>query len=985
MIEGPGRAGGSSLLGKFFRLNLIVGLALAGLFYLTWAMARPAYASPLAGDSPPLPRDCTGLNPGDPVPACCMAGYVFYASPTLTEPLAVEDAIVTLTTQAGEIFSTTTSPGLYNEETAYFYFNLEAAGVYSGQSVTLTASYLDKRGTLVYHQLVSDGQQADIVLPETLEWTPVTVIVDNLDEASNPNMPGLYITGPVELLSEANCDPGAEFWADAIHYGASTAGGVGPPTIFATYRPSLPVSGTYELFAYAPHGCVSGWPRYDIHFPDGQVTTTLVEQKTAGESQGNWISLGWFYFPAGTGSYVTVNNLTYRLQAEAIGFDALKWELRTPFQSLATITVDDLDQATELDDEGFFRNLWGDWGEATTECDNSLIAGPIYWNGHTYWSDTEKSVDRAQWRPNLPADGIYDIYAFTTVCFANSRAVNYRIKVDDTKVGENTIDQAPQGGVWMYLGSYDLPAGTSSLVYLDDGTGEATRKLVAFDAVRWVLRPQFRPVATIHSIRPLGEAIRGQDVLTFRGSGVDTDEEGAEIVAYKWSSDLKSGEVLATSNVFTVAAADLQAGMHTISLRVQDNEGLWSRPVTTHVEIRQPDLAESWHFMLYLAGDNDLSLRLGSALNKLGALTLQGGVTVTVLFDRQGGGGVERHMFGHNGNEHWSLLEKNTGQPETLAEYILWAQANYPADHYYLAIADHGRGIQGLAWDDTSGADYLSLPELRLALEQGTQSGLLKIDVLHLDACLMGMAEVAYEVRFYARYLVASENLAWGVFAYDNYVGMLSSEMFPLDLAIDVAQIYHERVSDDPHTISVLDLEKMDALAEAVSDLADALIAALPEEKALLTQVLSQVQRLDSQDYEIIDQRDEFVDLIHLAELLMATTEDDQVRITAQYVAATTRLSQVYEQHLSGDHGSFWWNLDNANGLAIYFPPSVNSWDYDDYLSGTLQWGSNTQWDELLDDYLRSDVLPPPGGPDDPGLPPVLDWRVYLPLIIQNQ
>jgi hypothetical protein len=971
-----------------------MGLALTGVFLLWSFLTQVAHATSLENDLPPLPRECEGISPsGYPAPTCCMVGYVHYVSATLTEPLLAEGAVVTLTTQGGTVTSTRTAPGWLNTEgMAYFEFDLSKAGAQPGEVVTLTASYLEKQDQVIY-QVVTGGQQVDIVLPEARGFDPVTVVVDDQDEAPSPDAPGFYIAGPAEQILEATCGSGSEFWSGTTYSGTSTVGGLGPPTISATYRPTLPVSGTYELFAYGPHGCAGGFMHYAVHITGSQVVTTLVDQGTAGESQGRWISLGLFDLPAGTDSYVVVNNLTRQPSTTVIGFDALKWELRTPFPAIATVTVDDLDQADTSDEVGFYKNdvLWG---ERTTECgDGSLVSGPIYWSGHIYWTKSivvGPPVNWAQWRASLPTKGVYDIYAFVPVCYATARAARYRIYESGELVDEVTLDQAPQGGVWVYLGSYDLPGGNSNTVYLDDVTGE-DQKLLAFDAVRWVLRPRFRPVATIHSISP-ASAVQGQDVVTLRGGGSDTDGAGASIVAYEWRSNLDG--LLATSGTFTVAADVLSAGTHVLTFRAQDDEGLWSHPITTHLEIQPPGLEESWHFMLYFAGDNNLSPFLSEALNRLEEASIPEGVTVTVLFDRAGGGGVWRYEVQPDGNyttgiNRWYLGEKNTGVSETLADYILWAQETYPADYYYLAVSDHGRGIQGIAWDDDSDGDYLTLPELRIALQQGTDNGLLKVDVLHLDACLMAMLEVGYEIRPYADYLVASENLAWALFGYKQYMEALAPTTTPRDLAVRVADIYHDQIGVSPHTMSVLDLRQVSALAGEVDILAGALLNALPGERVTLTRVLSQVQRFDSRDYGRIDAQDEFVDLRHLVELLAVMSDDQAVRGAARRVLTATALSEagvvtttvVHEQHISGYHGA-WWDLDNANGVALYFPPSVLSWDYGDYVTTqTLQLGNDTRWDELLQAYLGLPLLPPP----EPAPPLPLELRrVYLPLILRN-
>jgi hypothetical protein len=390
--------------------------------------------------------------------------------------------------------------------------------------------------------------------------------------------------------------------------------------------------------------------------------------------------------------------------------------------------------------------------------------------------------------------------------------------------------------------------------------------------------------------------------------------------------------------------------------------------------------------MLYFAGDNSLSVRLDSAFDRLAAITPPEGITVTVLFDQPGGSGIRRYLL-HPTQQEWVLAEGNSGNPQTLASYVLWAQENYPADNYYLAVADHGRGIQGLSWDDTSSGDYLTLPELGTALQQGTGNGSLKLDVLHLDACLMDMLEVAYEVWPYADYLVASQNLAWALFGYDSYIQALMPETTPRTLAASVAEIYHDRVSESPHTIAALDLGEVGMLAGQADTLAESLLATWPAEQTALEAALSQVQRFDSRDYGRITGEDEFIDLRHLAELLLLTSDDSAVQAAAQGVISATALSQegvtktlIYEQHLSGNYG-IWWDLEDANGVAIYFPPAADSWDYGAYLSPALRFGSDTHWDELLYAYLGE----PQGGDEpEPPTPPEIR-RVYLPLILRNR
>ncbi len=48
------------------------------------------------------------------------------------------------------------------------------------------------------------------------------------------------------------------------------------------------------------------------------------------------------------------------------------------------------------------------------------------------------------------------------------------------------------------------------------------------------------------------------------------------------------------------------------------------------------------------------------------------------------------------------LDEANMGDPQTMVDFVRWGQQQAPADHYYLALADHANSLDGIAWDATS-------------------------------------------------------------------------------------------------------------------------------------------------------------------------------------------------------------------------------------------------------------------------------------------
>lgn len=393
-------------------------------------------------------------------------------------------------------------------------------------------------------------------------------------------------------------------------------------------------------------------------------------------------------------------------------------------------------------------------------------------------------------------------------------------------------------------------------------------------------------------------------------------------------------------------------------------------------------------------------------------------VNTLVLFDGDRNNDSWRFLVQPGGNytlgvNKWYMGELNMGNPDTLRDFIIWAREHFPAQHYYLAIANHGRGTSGVAWDDTNNRDNLTPAELRTALQQATNSGQWKIDVLHYDTCLMAMLENAYQVKEYADYLVASENLGWSVFAYETYARVqgaqaqaleapyefaavtskVTASTTPRQLAVDVADAYfnHSAIRSNPRTISALDLSRVGAVRQAVDNFATALRNNLNAVKTYVQNARSATQKFDSRDYYKITDDDEYLDLYHFAQRMKQYVSDSAVQAAAQGVMdALNSGFVVAEHHQSGMWGGeeeLYWDLDNARGVSIYFPPRSGSSDYSKYISHQLfRFTAEGGWDEFLADYFGVMGLPPEQ-PTEPGLPPMLapEFKVYLPVVIRNR
>jgi hypothetical protein len=131
----------------------------------------------------------------------------------------------------------------------------------------------------------------------------------------------------------------------------------------AEWRPTLPASGAYRVYAYVPY-CINGVPDssgvyYDVHHAAG-TTTVAVSQAAAA---GGWVDLGVYDFAAGTSGYVHLDDLSddpYR----TVWFDAIRWYREGP-GTILTLPPNNLHPAD---------NIWSDshavtfrWSESLTE------------------------------------------------------------------------------------------------------------------------------------------------------------------------------------------------------------------------------------------------------------------------------------------------------------------------------------------------------------------------------------------------------------------------------------------------------------------------------------------------------------------------------------------------------------------------------------------------------------------------------------------
>lgn len=346
---------------------------------------------------------------------------------------------------------------------------------------------------------------------------------------------------------------------------------------------------------------------------------------------------------------------------------------------------------------------------------------------------------------------------------------------------------------------------------------------------------------------------------------------------------------------------------------------------------------KQWTIMLYLDGD-DVDMQTDYLDTFEDIVNMKVGstndVNIVVQFDRcwhpdpRFGGWEIAHRFYltpgmapleenaiHDWGDGRGGREVDMSDPDTLSDFISWGARHYPAQHYALLAADHGFGWKGLIQDATSFNNHMTLREFKEAIDVAK----VRIDLLALNACLMQMAEVAYELHDSPIvFMVGSEmpGTAWPMAA------MLQDITDrPLMSAVEMGRMMCDLYVDTnaPHqqvTLSTMDLSCVNELAEKVNDLVQALLVSGKDES-------------------------------HYAD----------AKIKAGEVMAALENAVVYSKS----------NNPDANGLSIYFPENPTD-PYTElyyfYQPGITRFSAECGWRNFLDVYYN--IMMYPQFPIDP-------------------
>lgn len=299
--------------------------------------------------------------------------------------------------------------------------------------------------------------------------------------------------------------------------------------------------------------------------------------------------------------------------------------------------------------------------------------------------------------------------------------------------------------------------------------------------------------------------------------------------------------------------------------------------------------------------------------------------------------------------KEYTMNSQIATDPVVMEEVLKDMQKIAPSDSYGLILGSHasgwmkGNSVQSKAFGDDDGYN-IDIPDLANVLKKSFSE---KLDFVLFDACMMGTAEVGYELRETTSYCIASvmETPVYG-FPYDQILPYLYSEN------VDYSAVCHEFISFNKTnnlwgTCAVMDCSQMENLASAVK-------AKLSEWQDALSSVFMQnVQQygVNSYKYFSYDVLDFFRELGRKSGVVKTTDLNEAIAS----VQSALNQAVIAKDCLSGvDYDFDGLVIDGTRfcGIGMYIPGEYNRYvanktAWNSYYEQSISWYRAVGWADL--------------------------------------
>lgn len=299
--------------------------------------------------------------------------------------------------------------------------------------------------------------------------------------------------------------------------------------------------------------------------------------------------------------------------------------------------------------------------------------------------------------------------------------------------------------------------------------------------------------------------------------------------------------------------------------------------------------------------------------------------------------------------KEYTMNSQIATDPAVMEEVFTDMQTVAPSDSYGLILGSHATGwmkgtsVPTKAFGDDNGYS-IDIPDLADVLKKSFSE---KLDFVLFDACMMGNAEVGYELKDVTSHCIASvmETPVYG-FPYDQILPYLYSEN------VDYSAVCHEFISfnktkDVWGACAVMDCSQMENLASAVK-------AKLSEwEDALSSVSMQNVQQYGVNSYKYFS-----YDVLDFFRELGGKSGVAETDLNEAIASIQTVLNEaVIAKECIPNPSNSSFRVDEARfcGIGMYIPKEVNdyvpdniSWNnWNDYYKQSISWYRAAGWADL--------------------------------------
>lgn len=409
-----------------------------------------------------------------------------------------------------------------------------------------------------------------------------------------------------------------------------------------------------------------------------------------------------------------------------------------------------------------------------------------------------------------------------------------------------------------------------------------------------------------------------------------------------------------------------------------------------------------WTFLVYVQANNSLCPFAQKNFNDMASIASSKDLNILVQWHDPNHDGVWRYKIAGGKMELDMHLPVNIdgNQASDLVDSMNWAVSKYAAKKYALIFWNHGIGILDPAWGDQSmgfmrsnatlnnpramieGLTYIEeLPNVSKAVQfdpehrgilfnertktymnnqtlstalsaiKSTVLGGKKIDLIGMDACLMAMTEVCYQIRNYAHYFVGSQEVelafGWGYApVVQQFVGKPSPQDAAKGIVTSYENLYKQKINF--YTQSAVDLSLMGDLKDSINLVVQKLSECreFDQRKVVATLKQARSQTLQFSTTSYIDLHSFFQELqrsIAANLVLRSTSKEGAFAKVVEELKNAIDISvkfllQAVVANASGK------GLSRARGLSVYYPEKGaidQSYMYTDFVA-------DCRWNDLL-------------------------------------